>query len=39
VTAAISLWVVPRGVREYQREREAAGREQAEGKPPGSPLE
>jgi len=26
-------------VREYQREREAAGREQAEGKPPGSPLE
>lgn len=39
VTAAISLWVVPRGIREFQRDRERGQESQGEDKPPGADPE
>ncbi len=39
VTAVIALWVVPRGVREFQRDREAAARKQEPTQGPRSRAE
>ena len=39
VTAVIALWVVPRGVREFQRDREAAARKQEPARGPKSRAE
>lgn len=39
VTALIALWVVPRGIREFQRDREAAARKQQDTGAPESRTE
>jgi len=39
VTALIALWVVPRGIREFQRDRETAARKQDHARAPESRVE